>query len=412
VVDWGRFELRDIELVDRAGTQAAHFETVRVQVDPIDLMRHRNRIERLVIDGVTLDLPAIQRVYLRELSSYLRARQTWLRVDSLWVRRGRLEVDQAPLGRLQASRVAGRFWLVSHSQWGRVDLLDLDGRLVTARGVDFPLSARTGASWEPGTLLALERAQVRVGDSRVSGRARLAGRIDAEVDEQLAAADLHRFWPPEDPPADLSGHVSLHGPRQAVRIDLLLHPGEGTLHLHGLADWPERAVSVFIDNDRVRGAFFPKRPPFVLNGRVEAQLRWAEGGVEGPASIGPGAHGFIRGVPVENVAANARLEGHSIGLTRATLDVPGATVGGHAHLSFKGQLAMALAFDVTKLSLLLKAVKELRQGGVYALPVDPQSKVALHIEGKLQKAPKQKARFKVTSVRLGRPSVRRNAEQL
>jgi hypothetical protein len=217
----------------------------------------------------------------------------------------------------------------------------------------------------------------------------------------VTARDFHQVVPPEDPPGDIDGHVSVHGKPEHLAVDLLLHPGDGKVHLRGHADWPARMLTATVDHEKLRGAFFPSRPPFVIDsGRVQLRVKFNGKGLVGPAAL-ENAVGSVKSVAFEHGSAVAIFFPDGVDFARAGLDIPGGAVSGHAHLTFKGLVKLGARLDVSELQKLLAALK-----GKWELPTPPHGKSLLTVDVELNKQPKQKAHLSVKGIGLGRPVAR------
>lgn len=339
---WGWVVLQDVRIYDRDGNEAGRTQKVAVAFDPWRAPLHRNHIHRLYIIDPVLEARSFAdgRLHLERLTRWLRQRQRSLRIDGLVALNGdaRLRPLKGPVERLARTKVVARLFFVHHSRWGRVDLYDGHGAITMQRGPAHPFQADATLRWSPEPRIAVDQAHLRLGGSAVDGRASVGkDRFDVDLTRlEVAARDFHQLVKSEDWPADVRGRAALHGPLDHIVVDVLLHPGDGKVHIRGHVDWRSKLLTATVDHERLRGDFFPSKPPFVMDSaRVQLRLKYAGKGVIGPAVI-EDARGTYKDVPFQNGSAAAVFFRDGIDFSRGAADTGYGTFTGRAHITWKG----------------------------------------------------------------------------
>jgi hypothetical protein len=339
---WGWVVLEDVRVYDLDGNEAGRARQVAVAFDPWHAALHRNHIHRLYVVDPVLEAKAFTdgRLHLARLTRWLRERQRSLRIDGIVALNAdaRLPPLNGPVEQLARAKVLARLFFVSHSRWGRVDLLDGHGSMTMQRGPAHDFQADATLRWSPQTRIAVDPAHLRVGGSAIDGRASVEkDRFDVDLTRlEVTARDFHQLVKSEAWPADLRGRAALHGPLDHIVLDVLLHPGDGKVHLRGNADWPHKMLTATVDHENLRGGFFPGKPPFVMDSaRVQLRLRYVGRGVVGPAEI-ENARGSYKDVPFWNGSAAAVFFRDGIDFSRGAADSGYGTFTGRAHLTWKG----------------------------------------------------------------------------
>ena len=382
--------LKRIEIRDVRGRKIARTDSARASYSFWQLVVGRPRIQRMDVRGLDLDVP----VLLHARLGPGKTKQADVAIADIVVHDGRIRFGRLIAPIEQVESLEGRLGVWIGNQSALFVVRKLTGRVPLAGGAPLPLHASGRLRVLPGPVFDGKNLSMQLGESRVAGTVRLTTkRLDAELKEiAVAASDFHRMAPLEDPPAAIRGTLSAHGPLKQIVTRMTLHPGAGTVKFDGVVDAIDRRVRAVVDHDHLDGAFFPKRPPFVISAHVQLEVAFTDQGIVGPAEL-TGGSGSVWNVTCKRVSANGRFTGHGVEFGRAALDIPGGTVHGRAIIPFAGRIEVDFSVDVTDSGKLLALKK-----GEVEIPSPPKNSALLSFDGRMVKDKGKKA---VVKMKLG-----------
>ena len=109
-----------------------------------------------------------------------------------------------------------------------------------------------------------------------------------------------------------------------------------------------------IEHEHLEGAFFPTRPPFILDAIVDLTVRKDHEGIVGESELTNG-RGVVGEVGFERAHVNCLWIGDGVEFGRIALDAPGATLIGRGTIRFDGHIDLDPCADITDIGRFLKA---------------------------------------------------------
>lgn len=202
-----------------------------------------------------------------------------------------------------------------------------------------------------GARLDLRRVEAQLGDSHLVGAAHYrAGRLDASLDELvLAPALVAQLMPALQPTWPIRVQGALAGRPQDFDLTVSVDAGPSSARLRGRVAAREFRVAAHLDNLDA-AVLRPTRRRVRITGELAASGRFAEGGAVGTLTIRK-ARGYALDSPFYRGWADVALQGRTVALRQAVIQVPGArlvssgqgTVGKGFRVDFGVVITNALA---------------------------------------------------------------------